>query len=156
MSLQELSALSVEEIMVEDVPVVNVDENVKNVAALMEKKEYGCLIVVDADIAVGIVTESDIVLKVTAEGIDPSKVLVQDIMSSPLISVTNKASVRDVATKMSTFKVRKLVVTDEKGRLVGLVTSVDLAKCLSAQKNFSDVTLNALAKIGPLEKGPYA
>lgn len=156
MSLQELSALSVEEIMVEDVPVVNVDENVKNVAALMEKKEYGCLIVVDADIAVGIVTESDIVLKVTAEGIDPSKVLVQDIMSSPLISVTNKASVRDAATKMSTFKVRKLVVTDEKGRLVGLVTSVDLAKCLSAQKNFSDVTLNALAKIGPLEKGPYA
>ncbi len=147
---EESSALSVGKIMVTDVPVVNVDKNVKEAAALMEKKDYGCLVVIDADIAAGIVTESDIVLKVTAEGVDPSKVLVQDIMSSPLIRVTNKASIRDVAEKMSTLKVRKIVVTDENGGIIGLVTAIDLAKWLSAKNNYSDLTLNALAKVGQL------
>jgi CBS domain-containing protein len=152
---KEPLAVSASEIMVTDVPIVNVDENVKTAATLMEKKEYGCLVVVEADIAIGMVTESDIVLKVTAEGVDPSKVLVQDIMSSPLISVKNKASISEVAKTMTTFKVRKIVVTDESGRLVGLVTSIDLAKWLSAQKNFSDLMLNALAKLGPREGAPY-
>lgn len=146
---------SVMDIMVRDVPVVSVDENVKNAAVLMEKKDYGCLIVVDEGVAVGILTESDIVLKVTAEGVDPSKVLAQDIMSTPIINVMSDATIAEAAEKMSTFKVRKLVVTDENSRLIGLVTSIDLAKWLSAQKNYSDLTLNALAKVGPAEGGPY-
>ena len=33
----------------------------------MEKKDYGCLVVIDANVVAGIVTESDVVLKVTAE-----------------------------------------------------------------------------------------
>jgi CBS domain-containing protein len=82
------------------------------------------LIVVVEDLAVGIVTEYDIVLKVTAEGVDPEKVLAQDIMSSPLISVTKNVSVLEAAEKMSTFKVRKFVVTDERGKLVGLITQL--------------------------------
>lgn len=146
---------SVMDIMVRDVPVVSVDENVKNAAVLMEKKDYGCLIVVDEGVAVGILTESDIVLKVTAEGVDPSKVLAQDIMSTPIINVMSDATIAEAAEKMSTFKVRKLVVTDENSRLIGLVTSIDLAKWLSAQKNYSDLTLNALAKVGAAEGGPY-
>lgn len=150
-----ISEPSVLDIMVRDVPVVDIDENVKNAATMMEQKEYGCLIVVDEGVAIGIVTESDIVLKVTAEGVDPMKVLVQDIMSTPIIDILSDATIADVAEKMNTFKVRKLVVTDENGRLLGLVTSIDLAKWLSAQKNYTDVTLNALAKMGPREGGPY-
>lgn len=156
MSTQEVSlGVSVGEIMVTDVPVVEIGENVKEAASLMEKKGYGCLVVTDSGIATGIVTESDIVLKVTAEGVDPSKVLIQDIMSSPLISVTDDATIGDVAKVMSALKVRKVVVTDEDGALIGLVTTIDLAKWLSAKKNYSDLALNALAKIGPGEGGPY-
>jgi CBS domain-containing protein len=152
---KDISEPSVLGIMVQDVPVVDVDENVKNAASMMEQKEYGCLIVVDEGVAIGIVTESDIVLKVTAEGVDPTKVLIQDIMSTPIIDILSDATISDVAVKMSTFKVRKLVVTDENGKLLGLVTSIDLAKWLSAQKNYTDETLNALAKLGPREGGPY-
>jgi CBS domain-containing protein len=152
---EKLMEASVTEIMEENVPFVNVDENVKTAAELMEKKEFGCLIVIDEDIAVGMVTEYDIVIKVTAEAVDPTKVLVQDIMSSPLISVTTGASVKEAAEQMSTFKVRKLVVTDDNGKLVGLVTSIDLAKWLASQENYSDLGLNALAKVGPLKDSPY-
>jgi CBS-domain-containing membrane protein len=70
------------------------------------------------------------------------------------IGVTNKVSIMDTAEKRSTFKVRKLAVTDNQGRLLGLITSIDLAKWLSAQKNYSDIALNALAKLGPVEKAP--
>jgi CBS domain-containing protein len=154
-SRESAAAPAVEEIMISDVPVVNLDENVKNAAALMEKKGYGCLIVLDHDIALGIVTESDIVLKVTAEGIDPSKVLALDIMSSPLIGVIKNASILEAAEKMRTFNVRKIAVIDDGGRLVGLITSVELARWLSAQNDYSDVMLDALAKLGPVEGGPY-
>ena len=76
-------------------------------------------------------------------------------MSSPLIKVTNSASIGDVAEKMSALKVRKIIVTDDNGGIVGLVTSIDLAKWLSARSNYSDPTLNALAKVAPPEGGPY-
>jgi CBS domain-containing protein len=153
---QQRPGYSVSEIMARDVPVVSANKSVKDAAVLMEKKDYGCLIVLDQDIAVGIVTEKDVVLKVTAEGIDPSKVLVEDVMSSPLVSVPSDASIGDAAVKMNTFKVRKLVVTDDAGRLVGLVTSIDLARWLSAQKNYADQALNAIAKMGPpIKDGPY-
>jgi predicted transcriptional regulator len=83
------------------------------------------------------------------------KVLVQDIMSTSIIDILSDATIADAAEKMSTFKVRKLAVTDNSGRLLGLLTTIDLAKWLSAQKNYSDMALNALAKLGPREGGPY-
>jgi CBS domain-containing protein len=146
--------LLVGQIMVSDVPTAKIDLTVKDAAALMEKGDLGCLVVVDGFTAIGIVTEKDIVQKVAAEGVDPSKVLIEDIMSTPLITISANSTVRQVSEAMRTYKVRKIVVTDENERLVGLVTSVELAKWCSAQNNYSDPALNALAELKPGE-GPY-
>ncbi len=100
-------------------------------------------------------TEKDIVQKVDAQGVDPTKVLIQDIMSSPLITIPKDSTVRQVSDAMRTFKVRKIVVKDENGSLVELVTSCELAKWCSAQNDYSDPALNALpAQLKPGE-GPY-
>ncbi|MHB1868742.1 MAG: CBS domain-containing protein [Nitrososphaerales archaeon] len=147
MERTDLLKQSVELIMTSDVTAVQQDTAVRKAASIMAKKGFGCLIVVAGNLAVGIVTERDIVHKVTAEGIDPSKVLIQDIMSTPLITVDRKATLREAAEKISAYGVRGMVVTFENGKLIGLVTAGDFARWLAAQENYSDPALNAMARM---------
>jgi predicted transcriptional regulator len=76
--------------------------------------------------AYGIVTKRDIVYKVIAEGIDPKKVKVEDIMSKPLVILTNlDLDIRWVAKAMYDSNV-SLIAVFEGGDFYGFVTS----KCI--------------------------
>ncbi len=141
-----------EEIMATDVLAVETGTTVKKAVELMVKKGSGCLVVLKNEAAVGIVTERDILNKITAEGVDPARVMIQDIMTAPLISVKTKSTISEVAEKMSTFQVRRTVVVDQKGELAGLVAAEDLAKWLARRNKYSDPALNAIARI---KGGPY-
>ncbi|MDG6915382.1 MAG: CBS domain-containing protein [Nitrososphaerota archaeon] len=151
-----LGAIRVKDIMVTDVHAVGVGTSVKETAAIMAREGHGCVIVVDRGIAVGIVTERDIVRKVTGEGVDPSRVRVQDIMSTPLITVSPSATVLEAAEMMSEYEVRRTVVVDDEGRLVGLLAAGDIARWLAQQKNYEDAALNAIARLKTSSTGgPY-
>lgn len=113
-------------------------------AGLMVKHEIGCLIVVSAKGAIGIVTERDFLRKVVALGKDPSKVLVKEIMSFPLISASTFTRVGEAAKLMSDRGVRRLVVTDADGEFIGLLTMTDLVKWLAAKEKLSDSLMNYL------------
>jgi signal-transduction protein with cAMP-binding, CBS, and nucleotidyltransferase domain len=72
--------------------------------------------------AYGIITKKDIVTKVIAEGKDPSRVKVRDVMSKPLVILTNLSlDLRWVAKAMSNSGVSTIVVFD-KGDFYGYVT----------------------------------
>ena len=72
--------------------------------------------------AYGIVTKKDIVSKVIAEGKDPRKVKVKDVMSKPLVILTNLAlDLRYVAKAMANSGVSTIAVFD-KGDFYGYVT----------------------------------
>lgn len=146
----------VQEIMVTDVHAVGMDDSVKDTAAMMATEKHGCAIIVSSGIAVGIVTERDIVHKVTSEGVDPSKVHVQDIMSTPLITVSPMATVMEAAEKMSRYEVRRMVVVDGEGKLVGVLAAGDIARWLAKQKDYADSSLNAMARLKTSSTGsPY-
>ena len=50
----------------------------------------------------------------------------------------------------------RLPVVDDSGALAGIVTSVELARCLAKMNDFQDPALNALAKVKKDgERGPY-
>jgi CBS domain-containing protein len=102
---------------------------------------------VQGDDALGIVTERDLVRKILAAGVDPSKVLMSDVMSTPLVTIGPEATVSEAAEKMSEYLIRRLVVVDDDGALVGLVTAGDIAKLLARKKEYSDSVLNALARM---------
>jgi CBS domain-containing protein len=145
-----------EEIMETDVLTAEKGTSVKKAVELMAKKGFGCLVVLENETAVGMVTERDILNKITAEGVDPARIMIQDIMTAPLISVHRKATIAEVAEKMSTFQVRRTVVVDQKGEMAGLVTSEDLAKWLARLNKYADQTLNAVAGIKRgASSGPY-
>jgi predicted transcriptional regulator len=72
--------------------------------------------------AYGIVTKKDLITKVVAEGKDPSRVKVKDVMSKPLVILTNLSlDVRWVAKAMANSGVSTIVVFD-KGDFYGYVT----------------------------------
>ncbi len=140
--------------MEENVQTIDLNANVKKGAAVMAKKGIGSLVVVQEGRAVGIVTERDLVSKIIADGLDPAKVLVRDIMSTPLITIQPDAKIAEAARLMNEYKIRRVVVTAADGSLAGIVTASDLARVLAERKDYSDMTLNAIARVSP-EKGPY-
>ena len=78
----------------------------------------------------GIVTTSQIFLKVFARGLDPASVAVSEIMTpAPLIVIDLDASTREAAELMQKHNIRRLPVMKE-GALVGIVTSKDLLGCV--------------------------
>ncbi len=130
--------------------------SVKEVAALMSKKAHGCVLVVEGDRAIGIITERDIVRQIASEGIDPSKVRAADIMSTPVVTIPVESTILEAAERMSAYGIRRIVVVHEDRALAGLLTAGDLAKWLAKQKNYSDSALNAIARMKKAGTGgPY-
>ena len=137
------------------VNIVQMDLNVRDCAKGMAKSKAGYAVVVSQGNAMVIVTERDFVQKVIADGLNPSKVLIRDIMSTPLVTITPTATMTEAAKLMSEYKIRRLVVIDEEGDLAGIVAATDLARSLAEKQEFSDATLNAIARLENPTSGPY-
>ncbi len=134
----------VKSIIVDVVHKIRSDSTVHAAAALMVEKDIGCLVVADDDGPVGMVTERDILRKVTAVRANPSKVQVGSIMSSPVVFVAPDASIGEAARKMVENKVKRLVVMDENGKFLGLVTMSDVVGWLAKQEEISDSLITYL------------
>jgi len=109
-------------------PVVTVLENtsVDKTAQLMSDGRLGCIIVTGKDgKALGIVTESDLVKRVLAKNIKPSKLPVNEVMSTPLITIDPDELLTETARRMSKLGVRRMGVV-YKGNLVGIISSKDI------------------------------
>ena len=144
------------EVMEKAVMAVELNVNAKDAASAMAKKGVSCVVITEEGSAVGIVTERDLVSKVLAESIDARKVLVRDIMSTPLITITPGATLTNAAELMAQFRIRRVVVVDNDGSLVGIVTAGDIARTLAERQQYRDPSLNAIARYSEgTEGGPY-
>lgn len=109
-------------------------------ARVMKERARGSLIVVDNGKPVGIITERDLVRRVIAENRSSSATKIGDIMSEPLISIGPEATVSSAANVMYKNGVRRLPVI-EGGRLLGIVTSTDLARAIQRESEKDEVIL---------------
>ncbi len=147
---------TVAKVMTKQVMAVELNVNAKDCAKAMAKRGVSCAVITQTGSAIGIVTERDLVSKVLAEPIDAKNVLVRDIMSTPLITVGPKATVTSAAEMMAQYRVRRLVVVDENGTLVGIVTTGDIARALAEKHGYREATFNAMARYSEgVEGGPY-
>jgi len=147
---------TVAEIMMKAVLAVDIDTNVRECSRAMAKRGVSCSVITQANRAIGIVTERDLVSKVLADAFDPTKVYVKDIMSTPLITISPNASLTDAASQMAEYRVRRLVVVDRMGSMVGIITAGDIARSLAEKHGYREATFNALARYKEgAESGPY-
>ncbi len=148
---------NVAKMMSKSVLAMELNTNAKDCAKAMAKRGVSCAVITQGGSAMGIVTERDLVSKVLSESIDARNVLVRDIMSTPLITVSPSASLSNAAEIMAQYRVRRLVVVDRNGTLVGIVTTGDIARTLAEKHGYREATFNAMARYseGGAEGGPY-
>jgi IMP dehydrogenase len=146
----------VDSIMRKKPEAVDPDTTVTAAAAMIAKRSEECLFVGSDEVVIGIVTSTDMIEKVIAVGANPAKVYVRDVMSTPVITVNATATIGEATKIMSEYGVRKLPVIDESGALVGVITSLELARWLAKENDFQDPALNALARLKEEgDGGPY-
>jgi CBS domain-containing protein len=114
------------DIMRRNPTMISIEANVAQAAKAMCHDEVGSVIIVKKEKPIGIVTEEDINCKVVAKDLKPSSVRVDEIMSTPLITVSADKTVGDAAHMMVKHKVRRLPVIDTSHKVIGIVTVRDL------------------------------
>jgi len=108
--------------------IVSVDSSVSatDAAKMMEDTNVGAVIVLENGSPIGIVTDRDFAIKITAHSY-PIDTPVRRIMSSPLISIDSGSDLWTASDLMSSRNVRKLPVIDD-DKVVGIITSSDIVK----------------------------
>ncbi|MDD1684459.1 MAG: CBS domain-containing protein [Methanoregula sp.] len=125
----------IHEVMNRKLTTIGIEATVAKAAKAMCHDEVGSVIILDHNKPIGIVTEEDIACKVVAHDLKPSKVHVNDIMSTPLITVSADKTAGDAARMMVKHKVRRLPIVDENHRVIGIVTVRDLLAVSNEQND---------------------
>jgi CBS domain-containing protein len=115
---------------------VNINDNPSalDVAKLMAKHRIGSVVVVEGNDKnnkpVGIITERDIIKKVLAQNNSADQIAAGDIMSSPLVMIKSIDSIDTAAEAMAKNNVKRLVVLEQNGSMIGVLSVTDIAKKL--------------------------
>jgi len=131
-------------------PVVTIKDtdSVLAAAKLMRKHRIGCVVVVDkSGKPHGLMTERDIVRRVSALDLLPSKVQAEKAMTKPPVTIDPSSNITDAAKKMRELKIRRLIVVQD-GKLKGIITSNDIVDITPA---LIDVIAEK-SQIAPVEK----
>ena len=103
-----------------------------DVADLMKRSGVGSIIVIDKKRQpMGIITERDMVKRVCFRNVSSSRIKVEDIMSSPLITIMSYDSIDTASRVMTRNKIKRLVVLEADNRIVGLLSVSDITKHLA-------------------------
>ena len=120
---------NVEELMTSDVASISTSATVKEAADLMASRDISCLVTMDNNIVAGIFTERDLLKRVVALKRNPSKTILKDVMSSPILSVPPNYSIPSASKMIEKKKIRRLLVMNDQ-QLLGVVTQTDILKAI--------------------------
>lgn len=104
----------------------------QDVAKLMLDHDCGQIPVVDSagsHMPIGVVTDRDIAVRMIAHGKNPLEGTAADCMTTPCVTVTAETSLADCANVMEASKIRRVPVIDTHGRICGIVSLADVARC---------------------------
>jgi CBS domain-containing protein len=115
---------------------------VKDAAEIMDKECNGSALVTKSGKPVGIITERDFLRKVVAQGKDPSKLKVEEIMSAPIITIDENEKVKAASQLMDEKNIRRLAVVNSEGKIVGKITAHGISRSFGFQKLKKSLTDN--------------
>ncbi len=122
--------MKVSDVMIRDPVMVAPDAPCGQLSKLMRNRGIGSVVVVKDGFPVGVVTERDLVHRVLAEGRDPDKCDADQVCTKPVVAISIYADVDMAVDMMNEYGIRRLVVVDEKDRVVGILTTDDIARNL--------------------------
>jgi CBS domain-containing protein len=126
--------MSVGRICTRVVATASPDETIRTVAKRMVEYNVGTVVIAKGPPKpLGIVTDRDIVTRCVASGHDPETTPVSVIMTQEVRTVDEAVPIEQALRTMAGAETRRLVVTGEEGRLVGLVSLDDVLELLTEE-----------------------
>jgi CBS domain-containing protein len=98
------------------------------VAKMMIQNNCGEILILDtSDLPIGVVTDRDIVCRVVAEGKNPTGHTVESVMTTPVVTVSEEATLDAVIAVMKAHQIRRVLVVDDEGCCSGIIAQADVA-----------------------------
>jgi CBS domain-containing protein len=119
--------MELREIMTRNVEVVNAGASLQEAARKMRSLDVGLIPVCNDDRLEGILTDRDITIRATADGRDPTKTKVADVMSSDIAYCFEDQEVGEAVSLMEARQIRRLPILNSNKHLVGIVSLGDVA-----------------------------
>ena len=118
------------DIVTPDVISIAPDAPVRDGLDIMRRRSISCLVVADAGMPVGIITERNILWAAAHKGVEFCDRPVRELMSSPVVTVAEDTVLLEAYNLLSRKRLRHLVMVDESGRAKGVLTQSDLVERL--------------------------
>lgn len=132
---------TVSEVMEPQVVCVSQTAAVIRAAQLMASHNVSCVVASDdGGLPVGIITERDIV-QFKVLGLDIHNTCIEQVMSTPLLPVSDQDSLWLTHQKMNQHRIRRMVVCTPEGNLAGLITQDSILQALSSEDSQQMVAL---------------
>lgn len=121
------TGVKVMDAMTREPVTISPNSTIKEAAKRMIDRGVGGILVLENQEPKGILTEKDIVKNIVATGQDPAKLLVKDVMSKILVTVSPDQDIYDALITMGEKDLRRLPVVHE-NKVVGLLTFKDVIR----------------------------
>ena len=106
------------------------DTDAQTAARIMRDRGIGSLFVTNGKEIIGILTDTDMVRRVVATGVDMRKTTAEQIMSAPIVMIEGDKTVLDANDLMAKTHIRHLGVTQD-GKLTGMISVRDIVVFLT-------------------------
>jgi len=117
--------------MDKDVLILSPNTQTREAARMLRRYETDDIIVTDKkNIPIGIVTDEDILSKVSDVTVYAEITTLKEVMSTPLITINEKATLQDALHKMRDNDIRKLPVISKKNKVVGIIYQTTIANVI--------------------------
>src|SRR5437762_3475579 len=120
--------MRVRELMTRGVECVAPEATLQQAARKMRELDVGVLPVCNDDgKPLGMLTDRDVVIRAVAGGHNPQTTEVRTVMTPDVICCYEDQDVREAAELMQQHQIRRLLIMDDRERLIGIVSLGDLA-----------------------------
>ncbi len=119
--------MQVKDIMTRNVEMINPQATVTKAAQKMQCFDIGVIPVSEGNKVIGMVTGRDIVMRTVAEGRDPQRTTVREIMTQKVHCCSQDESIDQAAQIMEEKHIHRLVVCDQNNLPVGMLSLADFA-----------------------------
>ncbi|PIN68907.1 hypothetical protein COV93_07585 [Candidatus Woesearchaeota archaeon CG11_big_fil_rev_8_21_14_0_20_43_8] len=119
------NSIAVGGIMTRSVETFKINASLYKAIEKMGRKGISCVLITDDGRPVGVLTERDVIRKVILKNLDPHSSSVNDVMSTPVLSIGPDTDIINAGNIMRKNKIRRLAIVDNE-KLIGLITETDV------------------------------
>jgi len=132
---------TLESILTPEIVGVNSDATVREAIHLMREKRISCVLVLSDGVAIGIFTERN-ALHAAHLGMELDTCPIHQLMSAPVISQPKTASILGAFHILHKYNIRHIVVVDDEGNTIGVVSQTDLVQGISTAFHDADLRVS--------------